>query len=804
MEHNKKIIRIASRESRLAVIQAELIGRRISEADPDVSVEIITMKTTGDRILDRTLDKIGGKGLFVRELEESLREGRTDISVHSLKDLPKDIPEDLPLIAYSDREDPRDVLILPEGTDRIDPSLPIGTSSLRRELQVRELFPDIEVAPVRGNVETRIRKLDEGQYSALILAAAGVKRLGLTHRISRYFGPEEILPAPCQGILGIQGRADEYHGYMRFVDSQTSRICAEAERAFVRETGADCGSPDTAFAWISGDFVNISGMRYDPESGKLIRANISGPCGSASVLGAELARKIGAEMTCNKPVEPGKVWLVGAGPGDPALLTLKGREVLSRAEVVVYDALIGPGILSVIPDDAERIYAGKRSGHHTLKQEEINQVLLEKALEGKRVVRLKGGDPFVFGRGGEELELLAENGIAYEVVPGVTSAFAVPAYAGIPVTHRDYCSAVHVITGHRRKDNTHNIDFVALTEAGGTLIFLMGVSSLHVICSGLLSAGMDPETPAAIIEKGTTSSQRRISAVLGTLEKTADGQNVTMPAVIIIGDVAGLADTFEWRNLLPLNGIRAVVTRPKELSSRLSSMLRERGAEVIELPTINIVPAENSGEFIQAVSDIVAGRYEWIVFTSPSGVRIFMEKLFELSDIRAMAFCRIACIGRGSEKELLKYGIRADLVPAVYDGEHLGMELSRRLREGDRVLIPRARIGNPELVNEISKVNGVKVTDIATYDTEYRTFDWFDCEDVFSDPETYAVFTSASTVRGFVNGSSLDDLSAVKAVCIGPQTAAEAEKHGMRTYISEEATLESLVDKLEETGAEYG
>ena len=180
-----------------------------------------------------------------------------------------------------------------------------------------------------------------------------------------------------------------------------------------------------------------------------------------------------------------------------------------------------------------------------------------------------------------------------------------------------------------------------------------------------------------------------------------------------------------------------------------------------------------------------------------------MEKLFELSDIRALAFCRIACIGRGSEKELSKYGIRADLVPSVFDGEHLGMELSRILREGDRVLIPRARIGNPELVNEISKVNGVKVTDIATYDTEYRTFDWFDCEDVFSDPDTYAVFTSASTVRGFVNGSSLDDLSAVKAVCIGRQTAAEAEKHGMKTYISEEATLESLIDKLEEIGAAY-
>ena len=232
-----KHIRIASRESRLAVIQAEIIKRRICDADPDISAEIVTMKTTGDKILDRTLDKIGGKGLFVRELDEALRDGRADISVHSLKDMPKDIPDDLPLIAFSDREDPRDVLILPAGAESMDPSLPIGTSSLRRELQVKELFPEMKTAPVRGNVETRLRKLDEGQYSALILAAAGVKRLGLTHRISRYFGPEEIVPAPCQGILGIQGRAGEDHSYISVADSYESRICL-----------ADVHSP---FHWFS-------------------------------------------------------------------------------------------------------------------------------------------------------------------------------------------------------------------------------------------------------------------------------------------------------------------------------------------------------------------------------------------------------------------------------------------------------------------------------------------------------------------------------------------------------------------------
>lgn len=797
-----KNIRIASSESRLAVIQAEIIRDRICDADPEISAEIVSMKTTGDMIPEGTLDKTGGKGLFVRELDEALRDGRADISVHSLKDIPKDIPEDLPLIAFSDREDPRDVLILPIGADSLDPSLPIGTSSLRRELQVKELFPEIKTASIGGNVETRIRKLDEGQYSALILAAADVKRLGLTHRISRYFGPEEILPAPCQGILGIQGRSGEDHSYITSVDSYESRICAEAERSFVRETGADCGSPDTAYAWICVDTVNITGLRYDSVSGRLFRANISGPVTDAEKLGAELAGKLGREMTGSSYKEPGKVWLVGAGPGDSQLITVKGLDVLGQADVVIYDALISGSLLSEVPEDAELIYAGKRSDQHALKQSEINQLLLNKALEGKKVVRLTGGDPFVFGRGGEELELLAENNIPFEIVPGVTSAFAVPAYAGIPVTHRAFCSSVHVVSGHRKKDNTHNIDFVALTEAGGTLVFLMGVSSLPLICNGLLSAGMDPDTPAAVIEKGTTSHQRIVRASLEDLEMTARQHSLKAPAVIVVGDVASLADKFDWQSILPLAGKRAVVAGPKEINSRLSAMLREKGAEVIELPAIKIVPAADSGYLEKAIKDISYGKYEWIVFTSPSGVRVFMDKLMDQSDIRYLAFCRIACIGKGSEKELCKYGIKADLVPSVYDGEHLGRELSRRLREGDRVLIPRARIGNPELVKELSAVNGVTVTDPAAYDTEYRSFDWFDAETVFSYPDTYAVFTSASTVRGFVNGGGLEDFSAVKAVCIGRQTASEAEKYGMTTFISEEATLESLVKKIEEIGKE--
>lgn len=797
MNEPKKKIIVASRASRLAVIQSELVMHEISAAYPDTECSLLTMTTTGDRIQDKPLDKVGGKGLFVKELHNALRSGEADIAVHSLKDMPKDVPEDIPLAAYSVREDPRDVLILPEGVTEIDMSRPVGTSSLRRALQLRKLYPGIKTEPIRGNVETRIRKVDEGQYSAAVLAAAGVKRLGLTHRISRYFEPDEMIPASCQGIMGIQARAGEADWLNEISDEDASRS-AMAERAFVREIGADCGSPDTSYSWTEGDVLFMSGLRYDQDEDIIYTETLSGPADAPEDTGKRLARRLLARTgDCRKM---GKVWLVGAGPGDPELLTMKGREILSQADTVVYDALTGYGILSMIPEGAELIYAGKRACKHTLRQEQINEILLDKALEGRKVVRLKGGDPFLFGRGGEELELLTEFGVPYEIIPGVTSAFAVPAYAGIPVTHRDYCSGVHVITGHRRKDHTYDIDFEGLVKSGGTIIFLMGISSLPVLMKGLLDAGMDPATPAAIIEKGTTSEQRRIVSDVAGLEEMAARSNVKMPGIIVVGRVTELAERFSWREKMPLAGIRAVITRPKELSSGLAAMLRSRGAEVVELPTIRIEPVKDNRPLQEAVDRLADNGYDWIVFTSPSGVRVFADEVLQEHDLRILAGCRIASIGRGTQKELRKYGLKADFVPSEYTGKVLGKELAGLLREGDRILIPRARIGGKELTEELAGAGNVVIDDIATYETVYTHADWFDAQKVFDGPDTYAVFTSASTVRGFVSSVTDINLTEINAVCIGAMTAAEANKHGMNIYTAKEATLEALAAVLEEIG----
>ncbi len=494
----------------------------------------------------------------------------------------------------------------------------------------------------------------------------------------------------------------------------------------------------------------------------------------------------------------GKVWLVGAGPSDPGLFTRKGEQILKQAEVVVYDALVGQSILNMIPETAKLINVGKRSCNHIMKQEQINQVLVDEAKKGQRVVRLKGGDPFLFGRGGEELELLVENNIPYEVVPGVTSALSVPAYNGIPVTHRDYCSSLHIITGHKRQGESYNIDFEALVRTKGTLVFLMGVSALGDICQGLIKAGMEPDMPAALLIKGTTAAQRRIVATVSTLKEEVERQGAETPAIIVVGKVCQLADEFEWYEKLPLAGKKILVTRPKELISEMSAKLRSAGAEVLELPAIRTVPAEDQSRLIQALKEI--STYQWLVFTSPTGVRIFFEEMEKQQmDIRSLGQIRLAVIGSGTAKELRKHGLYPDLMPEEFYGESLGKALAENCQDGERILLPRASAGNQELVQILKENRKVTIDDIPTYDTIYAGSALIDEKLEFeNDSIDYAVFTSASTVKGFAKATEGLDYTRVHAVCIGRQTKAAADALGMQTEMSEKPTMDSVVAKVAE------
>ena len=488
-------------------------------------------------------------------------------------------------------------------------------------------------------------------------------------------------------------------------------------------------------------------------------------------------------------VKTGKVWLVGAGPSDAGLFTLKGKSLLESADVVVYDKLVGQGIMAMIPAHVKKIPVGKTAGFHPVPQHEINQILLEEALAGNRVVRLKGGDPFVFGRGGEELELLCQHQIPFEIVPGITSAVAVPAYNGIPVTHRDCCSSLHIITGHTKKSESAEIDYEALVKLDGTLVFLMGVSAMPRICRGLLEAGMNPEMPAAALEQGTTAHQRRVISTVKDLPEEVQKAEIKTPAIIIVGQVCALEKDFHWAEDRPLGTMKIAVTRPRDRSSVLAEKLTGLGAEVVLMPAIETVPIEDNQPLYAALDRIQD--YSWILFTSAAGVEAFYQAMTERRmDIRSLSGIKFAVIGSGTRKAVEKRGIFTDLMPQVYSGAALGQALAEAAAPEERILIPRSAIGTDDVILPLREA-GLSFDDIPVYNTKEAAEGPF-----WDDSIDYAAFTSASTVRGFVKQNPSLDYSKVRAVCIGAQTAAAAEEKGMQVTVSEKATIDSMVEAI--------
>lgn len=483
--------------------------------------------------------------------------------------------------------------------------------------------------------------------------------------------------------------------------------------------------------------------------------------------------------------QTGIVYLVSAGPGNPDLLTVRGKELLQQAEVVVYDRLAGEEILSLAPETALYIDVGKTSGRHLVPQEEINRILVQQAQSGKTVVRLKGGDSFVFGRGGEELEQLCQAGIPFEVVPGVTSAIAAPAFAGIPVTHRDYCASLHIITGHRRQNGALELDYDALARLKGTLIFLMAVATVGEIAAGLCGAGMEKDTPCALIENGTRPEQRKLLSTLKAVAEDALREKIQSPAVFVVGDVCGLSDAFDWFSRLPLKGLRFLVTSPRANAGRMAEGLRRMGARVLCAPAIQTVPLP----FI--MPDL--SNYTAIIFTSVSGVSSFFTALFSQGkDARCLAGKRIFCVGKETANSLLSYGLRADYIPARYSGEDLaGESLENHLISSkDSLLWLRAEAASPALA-EIIRSAGIPLAELAVYRTEEQPgampldFD-------------YAVFTSASCVERFCGKVGQKyEYARVKALCIGEQTARAAQKAGMQPFVSPVAAIPGMLEWIE-------
>lgn len=481
----------------------------------------------------------------------------------------------------------------------------------------------------------------------------------------------------------------------------------------------------------------------------------------------------------------GKVYLIGAGPGDEELLTVKATDVINRADVVVYDRLVSTGILSKIPESVEKIYVGKNAGNHPVPQHEINEILLGKALEGKIVVRLKGGDPFVFGRGGEELEFLYENGIPFEVVPGISSAIAAAAYAGIPVTHRDFCSSLHIITGHAKNRDNLDIDYDFLVKLKGTLIFMMSVASFPQIAAGLVEAGMDPYMDAAVVENGTMPNQRKFVSKLCDIPKVIAQYHVKSPAIIIVGKVCALSKKLDWFSKLPLYGCNVLVTGSKKTSEKLLGQLSKLGAYAVEYQCIETQPLD---------FDIDIEEYSWIVFTSSLGVEIFFKKLYENKlDSRYLYNKKIAAVGSQTAEELLKHGICADFVPSKFDGKHLAEELLRsgKISKQDKTVIFRAKDGTRTIV-DILENNNIHYTDIPVYEIKCIENERIDISGF-----DYITFTSESCVKGFAHSfKNTVDYTEINAICIGEQTAKAARAYGMNTMVADIATVSSMLEKI--------
>ncbi|MCC6442505.1 MAG: uroporphyrinogen-III C-methyltransferase [Armatimonadetes bacterium] len=488
----------------------------------------------------------------------------------------------------------------------------------------------------------------------------------------------------------------------------------------------------------------------------------------------------------------GRVFLVGAGPGDPGLITLRGLECIGQSDCIVYDRLVGEAILRHARPDAEMIYAGKTPVRHTLSQDEINALLVEKAAEGKMVCRLKGGDPYVFGRGGEEGEALRTAGIPFEVVPGITSAIAVPAYAGIPVTHRGVASSFAVVTGHEDPVKAEtSIRWEYLAQGADTLVFLMGVENLPAIVEQLARHGRPPETPVALIRWGTRPEQRTLISTLSEVAEKARAEGFASPAVTVVGEVVSLRETLRWFDARPLFDRRILVTRAREQASELSGLLARHGAEPVEFPVIRIAPRDFD------LPSPVPLEYDWLIFTSANGVQVFFDKLRAAGrDARAFAGCKVAAIGSGTAQALGTQGIAADFVPTEFVAEAVIKQFPEN-PSGQRILIPRAAEAREVLPDRL-KAAGAAVTVLPVYDTLLDDPDAEPIKAMIAEGRIDLItFTSSSTVRNFFALTGPISLEGVRIVAFGPVTAQTVREYGAEvSLVPPENSIESMVETI--------
>ncbi len=812
---SNKIV-VGTRGSILALAQAEKVKQLIEDkylelrksgdtrlskifgGAENLDVELKIIVTKGDKDL-RDFQKIQGtsqKDLFVKEIEREMLENKIDLAVHSLKDMPQVTPNGLLNASFPIREDNRDVLVSRNGKklEELPENAIVGTGSTRREKEILNLRSDVQIKPIRGNIHTRLKKLDDGEYDAIVLAAAGLKRVGLEDRITQYFGENEFIPAPGQGILCIQCREndDKIRTLLEEINNDEVKLMCQAEREFSRIFDGGCHTPIGCSSKIDGENLTLKGMFYEEDT--RILKEITGKKYDAKKLAQELAEKIKRVVKMEQNKVKGKVYIAGAGCGDEQLITLKLKNILEKADCVIYDRLVNPNILQYSKPGAELIYMGKENTEGGELQLKINQTIVEKAFENEIVLRLKGGDPFVFGRGGEEIEALLAENIGFEVIPGITSSIAVPAYAGIPVTHRGINTSFHVFTGHTKIDGSEH-DFSTIAKLDGTLIFLMGLGNLEKIVENLVENGKKVDTPVAIIKDGTTSKQKTYTGTLGTIVEIVKENNVKSPVIIIIGEVVNLREKMQWFEKKVLSGKNILVTRNKEKQKKIADKINELGGQAVSLPLINI----EYNEF--EMPDL--SQYGAILFNSANSVIGFMNKI---KDMRQLANVKIGVVGTKTAEEMENYKIIPDFYPKEYTVERLAAESVKFTNPNEKVLFVVSNI-SPVDTEKYDKLYDRKYEKVVVYSTEQVKIEEEKVEREVRKSDIL-MFLSSSTFESFVKNLGIDNLNKTEKLknildgkviaSIGPVTTKTIEKYGIKVNIeAEKYTEDGLLDAIE-------
>lgn len=790
------------------MVQTEMAAEAIKKVFPSIEIEIAGFETKGDLHLDKSLSAFGSKGAFTKELEGAMMDGRIDLAVHSAKDLPVELPEGLTVGAVLKRGDSRDVWVSLRREfsiiEECKEKTVVGTGSLRRALQIQQICPSVDIRDIRGNVPTRLKKLSEELFDGIILAAAGLKRLGYLSDACDETGcfeaegqtffyeilpKEQFFPAAGQGIIAVETRQHDCEDCMQAIHDEQTWQMFLAERAFLKAIGGGCNEAAAVDTAVDEEKMTVR-ARYAADGAHMKEISVSGTRYGDRMKDRQMAVDLGCRAA--QKLQSGKVYLIGAGPGDTGLITMKGIEALKEADVVVYDHLASSSLLNETKDEAEWIDAGKFAGNHRMKQSEIEQLLIEKAMAGHVVARLKGGDPFIFGRGGEEALALTAAGIEYEVIPGVSSAYSAPAYAGIPITHRGKASSFHVITGHEDPaKGESSLDYDILAREEGTLVFLMGLSKLHQISERLIANGKDAHTPAAVIASGTTARQRCVTGELGRIAAISEKADIQPPAILVVGDVVSLKKEIDWQQAGSLSGKKILVTATEIIAEPLAEKIRKLGGEPVVMSLISVRAEKMYG--LKEV--LVRPGKRWLVFTSRNGVRFFFEQMKkERIDIRILGICRIAVMGAGTRRELENWGCYADLLPEQSCSESLAKALCENVQYDEEICLFRAEEASDVLIKRLREKQ-YRVVDIPTYRTEIMWKKRELLREMLEDVDAIT-FCSASAVSAFVQMTEGHDLVA-KTICIGPVTAQAAKKAGLHIdKVAEQYDLEGLTEAL--------